>query len=289
MVAPFVAGSGADAYARMLGKKLTDLLHQQVIVDNRPGAQGIIGTEIAARATPNGYTIAFITGAHVANAAMNRDLPYDPVADFQPISLFTVFPFFLVTSPSFPPRTVPELVAAARAKPGEINYASAGAAQQFAAEMLKAYAKVDITHVGYKGLTAGAINDVMSGAVQMMFQGPTIMPHVAAGKLRALAVTTAKRSPMWPDVPTIREGGVANYEFTNWHGLVAPRGTPQPIVARLNQAVVQALQDRSIARILVADGAELHGSTPPQFWDYFARDLARYQEIARAIGGIRAN
>lgn len=289
MIAPFVAGSGADAYARILGKKLSELLQQQVVVDNRAGAQGIIGTEIAARANPNGYTIAFITSSHVANAAISRNLPYDSLKDFQPISLFTVMPFFLVTNPSFPPRTVPELVALARAKPGQINYASGGASQQFAGEMLKAYAKVDIVHIGYKGLTAGAINDLLSGAVQMMFQGPTIMPHVKAGKLRALAITMAKRSPMWPELPTMQEGGVPNYEFANWHGLVGPRDMPKAIVARLRQAVVQAIQDKSVAKIFMADGVELYASTPQQFWEYVASDMARYQELARGIGDIKNN
>lgn len=289
MIAPFVAGSGADAYARILGKKLSEILQQQVVIDNRPGAQGIIGTEIAAKAAPNGYTIAYITSAHVANAAVSRDLPYDALKDFQPISLFTVMPFFLVTNPSFAPRTVPELVAFARAKPGQINYASAGAAQQFAGEMLKAYAKLDIMHIGYKGLTAGAMNDLLSGAVQMMFQGPTIMPHVKAGKLRVLAITTAKRSPMWPELPTLQEGGVPNYEFTNWHGLVGPRDMPKAIVARLQQAVERAIQDKSVAKIFVADGVELYASTPQQFWEYVARDMARYQELARGIGEIKNN
>lgn len=289
MIAPFVAGSGADVYARVLGKKLTEFLQQQVIVDNRPGAQGIIGTELTANATPNGYTIEYITSAHAANAAINRELPYDPIKDFQPISLFTVSPFFLLTSPSFPPRTVQELITLARTKPGQINYASGGAAQQFAGEMFKVYAKVDIVHIGYKGTTAGAITDLMSGAVHIMFQGPTIMVYVKAGKLKVLAITTAKRSATWPELPTMQESGVPNYEFTNWHGLVAPRNTPPAIVARLGQAIVQVVQDKSVVKLFASEGVELYGSTPEQFWKYVAKDVAKYEELARGMGGIKSN
>ncbi len=287
MIAPFTAGGGADAYARILAKKLSEVVQQQVIVDNRGGANGIIGTEIVARAAPNGYTIVFVTSAFAVNPAVRRTLPFDSVKDFAPISLFTEIPFFLVTHPSFPPQSVPELLALARPKPGQINYAAstAGSALHFAAEMMKVYAKVDIAYVSYKG-AAEATTAALAGEVPITFQGPAVMPHVKAGRLRALAVTSAKRSPAWPDVPTIQEGGVPKYEYTTWHGLLAPGKTPTPVVARLHQAVVQAVRDQSLAKALIADGAELHGSTPEQFRDFLAREMAKYRELVRAMGGL---
>ena len=290
MIATFVAGGGADVYARRLARKLSDVFGQQVVVDNRGGASGIIGTEIAARAAPDGYTVMFVTPSHVINAVTRHDLPYDTLKDFAPISLFTEFPFFLVTHPSFAPQSVPELIALARAKPGQINYSSSGigTAPFFAAEMLKVYAKVDIVHVGYKGVPQ-AIADAMAGAVQLTFQGPTIMPSVKAGKLRALAVTSATRSAVWPDLPTIQEGGVARYHYTTWHGLLAPRNTPARIVARLNQAVVQAVRDQEVVSALVADGAQLHGSTADQFQNRLREEIAKYQELVREIGTVKFN
>lgn len=290
MIAPFTAGGGADAYARRLAKKLSEIFGQQVVIDNRGGANGIIGTEIVARTDPNGYTIVFVTSAFAVNPAIRRRLPYDSIKDFAPISLFTEFPFFLVTHPSFPPQTVPELLALARSKPGQVNYAAstAGSALHFAAEMMKVYAKIDIVYISYKG-AAEAISATLAGEAPITFQGPTIMPLVKAGKLRALAVTSAKRSLVWPDVPTIQEGGVPEYHYTTWHGLLAPRNTPKHVVARLNQAVVQAVQDQSLAKALLADGAELHGNTPAQFRDFLVREIAKYQELVRKMGGLQVD
>lgn len=290
MVAPFPAGGGADIYGRILAKKMSEIFQQQLVVDNRSGANGIIGTEIVAKAVPNGYTVLFTTSSHVLNPAIRRDLPYDTLKDFAPISLFTEFPFYLVSSPSFPPRSVPELLALARAKPGQINYASisTGSAQHFAGEMLKAYAKIDIIRIGYKGVP-GALTDVYAGAVAFTFLGPTIMPTVKVGKLRALAVTAAKRSFAWPEVPTIQEGGVPNYHFTQWNGLLAPRNTPKPVVTRLHQAVVQTLQDPSVAKTLHADGTDPRGNTPEQFRDFLVREIAKYQELARDKVGFEVD
>ncbi len=289
MIGPFSAGGGADALARTLARKLSEIFQQQVVVDNRGGASGIIGTEIAARAAPDGYTVVFIMGAHAINAAIRRELPYDPVQDFSPVSLFTAMPLILGTHPSFAPRSVPELLALARAKPGQINYASTGTGSvpHFAAEMMKIYAKVDIVHVSYKGMP-GVITDVLAGAVPLSFLGPSgVSQHIRAGKLRALAITSVKRSPSWPDLPTMQEGGVPNYDFTSWYGLLAPRNTPIPVVARLTHAVKQATLDPGIIKTLSADGAELYGNTPEQFREFLIKELAKYKDLVHQMGGIR--
>ncbi len=290
MVAPFAPGGGADVYGRLLAKKFSEIFSQQVVVDNRSGANGIIGTDIVAKAAPSGYTLLFTLSAHVTNAAIRNDLPYDTLKDFAPVSLFTEFPLFLYASPSLPAQSVPELLALVRGKPGAFNYGSTGvgSAQHFAGEMLNAYAKTKVVHISYKGIPA-AMTDVTSGAIAYSFFGPTLMPMVKAGKLKVLGVTSAKRSPAFPDVPTIQEGGVPNYHFTQWHCLLVPRNTPKAVIARLQQAVVQATQDRDIVATLNADGTELRGSTPEQLGQFIARELARFQELARGMGSFKAD
>lgn len=289
MIATFDAGGGADAYARRLAAKLSEIFQQQVIVDNRGRANGIIGTETTAKAASNGYTIMFVTSAHAINAVVRRDLPYDSVKDFAPIALFTTSRFFLLAHPSFAAQSVPELLALARSKPGQINYASTGpgSAMNFAGEMLKVYAKVDIVHIAYKAVPA-ALTDVMAGAVPLItFQGPTAMALAKAGKLRALAVTSATRSPVWPDVPTIQEGGVPKYNYTSWHALFAPRNTPKPVVARLNQAIVQAVHDQNVAKAFVADGVELRGTSPEELGSFLVAEIAKHRELVREMGGLQ--
>ena len=216
-----------------------------------PISNGIIGTDIVAKAPANGYTLLFTLSAHVTNAAIRNDLPYDVLKDFAPVSLFTEFPLFLFASPSLSAQSVPELLALVRAKPGAFNYGSTGvgSAQHFAGEMFNAYAKTKVVHVSYKGIPA-AMTDITSGAIAYSFFGPTLMPMVKAGKLKVLGATSAKRSNAFPDVPTIQEGGVPNYNFTQWHALLAPRNTPQPVIARLHEAVLQAVRDRDIVALL---------------------------------------
>ena len=290
MVAPFAPGGGGDVYCRLLARKFGDLFAQQVVVDNRSGANGIIGTDIVAKAPPNGYTLLFTLSAHVTNAAIRRDLPYDIEKDFAPVSLFTEFPLFLFASPSLPAQSIPELLALARARPGAYNYGSTGvgSAQHFAGEMLNAYAKLKTVHISDKGIPA-AMTDITAGAIAYSFFGPTLMPMVKAGKLKVLGVTSAKRSPAFPEVPTIEEGGVPNYRFTQWHALFAPRNTPGAVIARLHESVVQATLDRDIAATLAADGTELRGGTPEQLGLFVARELARFRELARGMGGFKAD
>jgi len=290
LIATFTAGGGADVYARLLARKMSDLFEQQVVVDNRGGANGIIGTEIAAKSTPNGYTVLFVTSAHAVNPAIRRSLPYDTERDLAPVSLFTEFPFFAVAHPSFAPQTIAELLAQARARPGQINYggATAGSALHLAAELMKLRARVNIVYVSYKG-AAEAVTATIAGEVPLSFQGPTVMSHVKAGRLRVLGVTSPKRSPVWPDVPTVQEGGVPDYAYTTWHGLLAPRNTPAAVVARLHEAVAQTARDPNVSRTLLADGAELHASSPAQFREFLAAEITKYRELAGALGELKVD
>ena len=288
MIAPFTPGSGMDTYARIIAKKMTELYKQQVVVDNRGGAGSVIGTDLAAKAPANGYTILYTGSAHPINAAFRRNLPYDSVRDFTPVVLFTEFPWYLVAYPSFAASSVPELLALARAKPGQVNYASSavGSGPHLAGEMFRSYAKVDIVHIGYKG-TAEATIAVLGGAVPLIFVGPTIMQTVKAGKLKALGVTSAKRSPAWPEVPTIQEGGVPNYHFTQWHGILVPRGTPKKAIDRLYEAVTLTLRDPEVIKTLQADGAEARGDGPEPFRVFLEREFEKDRQLARAMGGFK--
>lgn len=288
MVLPFTPGSGADTYARIFGKELTNLYKQQVIADNRGGAGGIIGTAIAAQAAPNGYTIIYTGLAHAINAVFRSNLPYDSVRDFAPVSLFTEFPWYLVAHPSFAPNSVPELIALARSKPGQIDYvaSSVGSAPHLAGEMFKAYSKIDIVHIPYKA-TAEATIAVLSGRTPLLFVGPSIMAAVKQGKLKALGVTSAKRSLAWPEVPTIQEGGVPNYNITQWHGILVPSGTPKAAIERLHAAVVQTLRDPEVIKILQSEGAEPRGDGPEQFGAFLKREYAKLRQLSKAMGGLK--
>jgi tripartite-type tricarboxylate transporter receptor subunit TctC len=285
LVAPFSAGGGADTVARLIGQKMSELLAQQIIVDNRPGAGNLIGTELVAKAVPDGYTIMIAINNHAINAALHRKLPYDPVNDFAPISLVASTPFMLVVHPSLPVKSVRELIGLAKARPGQINYASAGngTAAHLAAEMFRIGAGVDIVHIPYKGVS-GALIDTIAGATQMMIASPlTVLRQVQAGKLKGLAVTAAARSKAMPQLPTLQESGVAGYEFSSWYGLLAPRAVPGAVITSLNQAAVKALQSTDVQAKLAAEGAEPVGSTPQQFGQYLKQQVEKYAKLVRAI------
>lgn len=285
LIAPFAAGGGADTVARMIAQKLGDALSQQVVVDNRPGASNIIGTELAARAVPDGHTIMIANTVHTINAGLIRKLPYDPVNDFAPIGQIAATPFMLIVHPSVQASSVKDLIALAKSKPGQLNYASGGSgtAAHLAAEMFRMGAGIDITHVPYKGIPQGVI-DTVAGATQMMIVSPlSALPQVKAGKVKLLAVTTTKRSAALPDVPTMEEAGVPGYAFSSWYGLLAPRGTPPAVIAPLNGILQKSLQQPDVRNRLSVEAAEPAGGTPAEFTELIAQEIRRFTDIAKRL------
>jgi tripartite-type tricarboxylate transporter receptor subunit TctC len=286
IIVPSTPGGAADLLARLLGQHMSESFGQPVVVDNRPGAGNIIGTDAVAKAAPDGYTLLMAINNHAINAALYKSLPYDPLKDFAPVSLAVSTPHILVVHPAVPAKSVQELIQLAKKEPGKLHYASAGngTAAHFAAELFKLAAGVDITHVPYKGL-AGAMTDTMSGTVQVIFPSPlTALPQVRAGKLVALGVTSPRRSPSMPDLPTLQESGVAGYEFDSWYGLLAPRDTPEAVVARVHRAVVEALQKKELQTRLATEAAEPVGSTPTEFAAFLARESDKYARLVKQLG-----
>jgi tripartite-type tricarboxylate transporter receptor subunit TctC len=287
LIVPFPPGGGNDTVARAIAQQVGPDLGQPVVIDNRPGAGGSVGAELAAKAPPDGYTLFLAgVGSHVVNPNLHARLPYDPVRDFTPITLLATAPSVLVVNPAVPARTVAEFTAYARAHPGKLNYASNGngSAAQLAAAMYESMANVRMVHVPYKGI-APALTDLLSGEVQLMFGTVVaLVPHIQAGKLRALAVTSRSRSALLPDVPTLAESGVPEYEAGSWYGVMAPAGTPREIVERLHDAIVRALREPEVAKRLAAEGAIVIGSTPEEFGAHLKTELARVGKVVRAAG-----
>src|SRR5438132_10425536 len=268
LIGPFAAGGGNDAVARTIAQSLSAGLGQQVVVDNRAGAGGVVGAELAAKSPPDGYTL-FLggVGSHAINPSVHRNLPYDPVRDFAPISLIASAALILVVHPSLPAKSVEEFIVLAKAKPEAINYASNGngSSSHLAAAMFESMTATRMTHVPYKGL-APALVDLLAGQVQAMFSSVVaIVPNIKAGRLRALAVTGKRRAALLPEVPTLDESGVPGYEAGSWYGILAPAGTPQAVVAKLHEAIVRALAQPEVRERLVSEGAEVIGSTQEAF------------------------
>ena len=287
VIVAFPPGGTSDIVGRLVGLKLTDALGRQTIIDNRPGAGGAIGNEIAAKASPDGYTL--IIG-HIGTLAVNPTLfpklAYDPVKDFQPITLISKAPSIMVVHPSLPVKSVKEFIALARAKPGALVYGSPGNGS--AGHLLMAYfsmaAKIELLHVPYKG-TAPALMDLIAGQTSTVFTGvPGILPHVKAGKLRVIGVSTAKRLDSLPDVPTVAESGLPGFEVTQWWGVLAPAGTPRAIVMKLNETLRKALTSADMRSRLAADGAEPAGSTPEEFHALIKGEIARWAPVIKASG-----
>ena len=287
MIVPFAAGGILDIVARAVGERLSGPLGQQVVVDNRSGAGGAIGVEIAARAAPDGYTLLTgHVGTHAINPNLSPGLGYDPIRDFAPITLAAMFPLGLFVHPSVPAQSVSELIALAKSKPGQINFASVGSGSptHMAGEMLKAIARVDIVHVPYKS-NAAALTDLVGGRVHMFFSNlVTALPHARAGKLRAIAVSTAKRSSQAPDLPTIAESGVPGYEVTNWVGMLAPAATPRAIVLKLNREIVGILDAPDMKERFRTQGVDLAGSTPEEFAAFIRSELAKWRKVVKESG-----
>jgi tripartite-type tricarboxylate transporter receptor subunit TctC len=284
LIVPYTAGGAGDIFARTMAQKLTEAFKQQVIVDNRPGANGVIGMELVAKSPPDGYTIVMGNSAPmVLNPSLYAKLPYDPIKDFAPITLGTRYPYILITHPSVPAKSVEELVALARSKPGGLQYGStgSGSANHLAGEMFKRAAKIDIVHVPFKG-SSQALADVLAGHVPLMFDTiVTTVPQLKAGKVRALAVTGAKRSSQVPDIPTLIETGYA-VEMASWQSLLAPAGTPRPIIDRLHSESVKALKMLDVVeRLATQGGNELVGSTPEEFAAVIKRELGLYSKVIK--------
>jgi len=287
MIIPFTPGGTTDILGRMVAQKLTVALGKQVITDNRPGAGGTIGVELVAKANADGYTLVMgHIGTFGVNPSLYPKLPYDAVKDFQPITLVAMVPNMLSVNAKLPAKSVKELVALAKAKPGSLNYGSGGngSAAHLAGEYFKLLSKTDIVHIPYKG-TAPAVVDLISGNISMMITGvPPQLPHVTSGRLRALGVATAKRLPLFPDLPTIDEAGVPGYEATQWYGVLVRAGTPKPIVARLNAEIVKALKDQDFIDRLATDAAVPVGNTPDEFHAFIKKEIARWAPVIKASG-----
>ena len=284
IVVPSPPAGGTDIIARVLAQHFSTSLGQQFFVENRPGAGNMIGIESVARAAPDGYTLLFVPSTLALNSVMYKKVSYDPVRDFAPITLAAVAPNVLVVNPKVPAHSIAELVALAKQKPGQLTYGTPGigTSPHMSMELFKSLAGIDLQHVPYRG-TAPAMTDVISGQIAAMFSNAlTAKPQIEAGAIRALGVSTRKRSEAMPNLPPIAEAGVPNYEATQWYGLVAPAGTPADIVARLNAEVTQALRTQDMQDKLAGDGAEPVGTTPAEFAAHIKSELEKWAGVARA-------
>ena len=287
MIVLFSAGGTTDILARIVGQALSTELGQSVVIDNRAGAGGNIGGQLAARAPADGYTLFMGTvGTHAINEALYKKMPFNPIKDFAPLSRVANVPNLLVAHPAQPFKTVSELIAYAKANPGKVNFGSSGSGSSIhlSGELFKSMAKVDMVHIPYKG-SAPAVNDLLGNQIAIMFDNmPSAIQHVRAGKLRPIAVTTAKRSPELPDVPTIAESGVPGYEATSWFGLFAVAGTPAPIVTQLNKALVKVLNQPDVKAKIVAQGGEVVAETPEQFAAFIKAETAKWGKVVKESG-----
>lgn len=285
IVVPYSPGGTTDLLARTIGKHLSETWKQPVIVENKPGVNGMLGSDLVAKSTPDGYTIGIASpGSHAANAGLYPNITYDTIKDFTPVTLAVSAPLVLVAHPSLNVKNVKEVIQLAKAKPGEISYASggAGSSQHLAMELFNHTANVQMTHVPYKGSAASYV-DLIGGRVTLEFDAlPSAMPHVKAGKLLALAVASSSRVPFLPDVPTVAESGLPGYESSSWYGIVAPANLPKDILAKLNGEIVTALKKPDIADILTKAGVIVVAGTPEQFSAHIKSEVAKAGKIISA-------
>ena len=281
VIVPFPAGGPVDVIGRPIMERLRSALGQPFIMDFRPGAGSIIGSDFVARAEPDGYTLLFTASQHSINPSIHTKLPYDTIKDFAPVSQATTGPLILVVHPSVQARSVGELIALAKASPRKLNYASAsiGSGFHMAAEIMKSMAGIDIVHIPYKG-GAPATADLVAGQVDLMFSSSVVMPHVRADRLRLLAVTTAQRSPLVPDVPTIAELGLPGFDVDTWYGVLAPAGTPRPIVEMLAREIDKAVRDPKLVESMRDLLTEPKGGTPEEFDAAIRREVSKWTKVA---------
>ena len=285
LIVPFAAGGGLEITARSIGQKLTEKRGQSIVIDNRPGAATIVGSEIAAKASPDGYTLLMITTTFAINPSLYGKLPYDPVREFAPVTQINSVPNILVVNPSIPAHTVRELIALAKAKPGQLNYASAGSgtSPHLAAELFKTMAGIEMTHIPYKGIPP-AVTDVIAGRVTMLMTTTiSAAPHVKSGRLRALAITSPKRLAAMPEVPAIGET-VPGYEADAFQGMVAPAGVPKEIVRQLADDIAAIVRLPDIRERIIADGAEPIGSTPEAFGAFLKKEMLEWGKVVKESG-----
>jgi tripartite-type tricarboxylate transporter receptor subunit TctC len=290
VVVPFSPGGATDLTGRTVGARLSEAFKQSVVVENRTGAGGVIGADIVAKAAPDGYTVLLATPAEIAILPHMQKMPYDPLRDFAPVSLATASPLILVVHPSLPVKSVKDLIAFVRARPGQLSYGSAGAGgvHHLAAEQLKIAYKLDMVHVPYKGV-GPVIPDLIGGHIPMTFSSmPPSMPHVRSGKLRALGVAATKRSPAAPEVPTMAEGGAPNFVATNWFAYFVPAGTPAAAISTLNAAINRALKLEDVKAKLIPQGLETLGTTPDELGKFVRAESEKFAKLVKA-SGLKAN
>lgn len=283
LVVPYAPGGGADSVARIVAKKVSENIGQPIVIENKGGAGAILGTDIVAKAEPDGYTLLLGQSGPISiNPAVYRTLPYDPVKDFAPVTMTTAYPYVLVVNAALPAKSLQEFVALARSKPGAMNYGSTGvgAANHLVSELFNSKAGLKMTHVPYRG-TALAVGDLLSGQLTMVWGDPiSVLGHIKAGKLRALAVTSLQRSPVAPEVPTVAESGYPGFEALAWHGILAPARTPPAVVGKLNAEIVRALADPATKKLLQDQAMQTVGNSPGEFAAFIQKDIAVWKAVA---------
>jgi tripartite-type tricarboxylate transporter receptor subunit TctC len=287
IVVGFAAGGVTDIMARIVGQKLGETFRHQFVIDNRPGAGSGIASEIAAKAAPDGYTLLMIGTSFAINAGLYKKLQYDPVRDFSGVILVSSAPQVLIANVSLPAKSVAELIDLARAKPGQLNFASSGtgSTSHLAGELLKSMANINLTHVPYKGGSSVMMTDVISGRMELLFLSlPGALPQMKAGRVKAIAVTSTRRSGAAPDVPTFAESGLAGYEATSWNGLLVPAATPKHIIGKLNAEIRRMLRSADVIDAIVRQGADPLGSTPGEFDSYVKTEIAKWKKLIIASG-----
>ena len=285
-IVPYAPGGGADTLARSVGVPLAEIVGQTVVIDNRGGGGTILGSDIAAKAPPDGHTIIMITSTHAVVSSLYKKLPYDPIADFSPVIRVASAPNILVVHPSIGVSTVKELVALATSKPGQLVYASSGngGGSHLAMELFRSVTHIDLIHVPHRG-TGPAMIDLLSGQAKLMFGGLIgTLPHVKSGRLKTLAISSAHRSQLLPDVPTIAESGYPDFEAATWYGVAAPARTPIPVINKLNQAIRQALQDRRFSQRITSQGAAPSPNSPAEFAAFIKTEVAKWGKVVRDAG-----
>jgi tripartite-type tricarboxylate transporter receptor subunit TctC len=285
LVVPYAPGGGADSVARIVARRVSENVGQPIVIDNRGGAGSILGTDIVAKAEPDGYTLLLGQSGPISiNPAVYKTLPYDPVKDFAPVTMTTAYPYILVVNAKLPVQSLQEFVALGKAKPGSMNYGSTGigAANHLVAELFNSKAGLKMTHIPYRG-TALAVTDLIAGQLSMVFGDPiSVLPHMQSGTLRALAVTSPERSPVAPQLPTVAERGYPGFDAIAWHGILAPAKTPPAIIKKLNAEIVKALQDPETKALLVNQAMQTVGNTPEEFTAFIQKDIATWKAVAKA-------